>query len=381
MKKQLLATFLCTMCFATLWPSAPACAETPPDLKSFKFEIASPDRTYSLRFSLAAQLWMVTHDSGSVGGAREQSAVVQVRRVRPTISGTAFSPAFRYMVHVSVTPNAFEFMDLTADYAFTPGFRVRIGQWKIPFTRYRIRSYKNRQVVDWAITAKYFGAERQIGVLLHDGYDSGVPPRCEWAVGVFNGINSRTAHGVGPSMIYEPPTDPEQGRGLHPEVVFRLGYNHGGINTTGEGDLEGGPFRFAVSLGGAVDFAPVFAEDWGIRGAADALIKAHGFSLAGTFYVATVQDGPTLGDQRLGALGAWAATGYVIKKRVEIAGQYAAVIPAQEGEPVHEVRGGVNVFILGRRVQWRTDGGVVLGRDDAGATTDIQMRSILQMTL
>ena len=230
-------------------------------------------------------------------------------------------------------------------------------------------------------SAKYFGAERQIGVLLHDGYDSGVPPRCEWAVGVFNGINSRTAHGVGPSMIYEPPTDPEQGRGLHPEVVFRLGYNHGGINTTGEGDLEGGPFRFAVSLGGAVDFAPVFAEDWGIRGAADALIKAHGFSLAGTFYVATVQDGPTLGDQRLGALGAWAATGYVIKKRVEIAGQYAAVIPAQEGEPVHEVRGGVNVFILGRRVQWRTDGGVVLGRDDAGATTDIQMRSILQMTL
>jgi len=324
---------------------------------------------------------LVAEDSGPVGGSREQSVAVQVRRVRPTVSGTAFTTSFHYMVHVSVTPNAFEFMDLVADYAFVPGFHVRIGQWKIPFTRYRIRSYKNRQVVDWAIPAQYFGAERQIGLLLHDGYDDGTPPRFEWAVGVFNGINSRAAHAIGPSKIYDPQPGQEDGRGIHPEVVLRLGYNHGGIDTTGEGDLEGGPFRFAVSLSGAWDFAPVFAQDWAIRGAADALMKVRGFSLSGTFYVATVQDGPTLGEQRFGALGVWAATGYVIRQRAEIAGQYAAVLPMGEGEPLHEVRGGINVFILGRRVQWRTDGGVIVGRDAGGPDTEVQVRTILQMTL
>jgi len=366
----------CLLGMAGSGQAEPAAAPEP-----FKFEITRPDRAWSMRFGLTAQVWVVAEDSGPVGGDRESSAMVQVRRVRPTIQGTAFTSKFRYMVHVSVTPNAFEFMDLVADYAFTPTFRVRIGQWKIPFTRYRIRSYKNRQVVDWSITSQTFGAERQIGVLLHDGYDAARPPKLEWAVGLFNGVNSRTAHAIGPSRLYEPDPAPVASRGLHPELVARLGYNHAGIDTTGEGDLEGGPFRFAVSVSGAWDFAPVLAEDWAIRGAVDALVKVRGFSVSGTFYGATIQDGPSLADQQPGALGACAATGYVIGRRVEIAARYAAVFPAGDADSLQEVRGGINVFVLGRRVQWRTDAGVMFGPGGGDPYREVQVRSIVQMSL
>jgi hypothetical protein len=388
--RTLLVALVCTV----LWPAAVhAQAEpTPPavdeqqaepakvDPRSFKFEIRSPDGAWKMRIGLTAQAWAVVEDAGPIGGERDRSFDLELRRVRPTLSGTAFTSDFSYLLHIALLPGKWEFMDMMVDYAFAPRLHLRVGQFKIPYTRYRIRSYKNRQVVDWAAVSTYFGAERQVGVLLHDGYDAKKPPRFEWALGVFTGTNARTAHAVGPSRLYEPDPDLE-GRNFHPEIVGRMGYNHNGIDTTGEADLEGGPFRFSVSLSGTWDLAPVHAQDWALRGAVDALFKVRHFSLAATVYASTVQDGPSLGDQTPGALGVWAATGYVIGKRVEIAGQYAAVIPAGGTGTFHEPRAGVNVFILGRRVQWRTDFGAVIGCTGCDRDVDVQVRSIVQMSL
>ncbi len=357
------------------------------DPASYHLEIASPDRAFSMRFSLTAQMWVVVDDRGVVGDVRDRAAVIQLRRIRPVIKGNAFTTRFRYLLHISVLPGAFEMMDLTGDYRLSDRVHVRFGQWKIPYTRHRIRSYKHRQLVDWSIVGTYFGGERQVGVCFHDGYDAAAPPRLEWAVGVFDGANKRASHAIGPTLLLAGDGDDERRSGqIHPEIVARLAYNHGGIVTTGEGDLEGsGPggkgVRFSVGLNGAWDLDPVYGEDWAIRGAAEALFKVRGFSLAGTFYVATLQDGPQLSDQVPGAIGVWAGTGFVIRKRVEIAGQYALVDPIAIGTALHEARGGVNVFILGRRVQWRTDAGVVLGTEGGDTTTDVQVRSIIQMEL
>jgi len=349
------------------------------DPESFKFEIASPDRAWTLRIGLTAQIWMLVEDEMPAGGEGEPAVSVAFRRVRPTLSGTAFTNRFSYLFHLSVLPDEWEFMDLMGDYAFTPRFHLRFGQWKIPFTRYRTRSYKNRQLVDWAIVSPYFGAERQLGLALHSGYTAKTPEPFEWALGVFSGVNARSAHGVGPSKLYEASGD-DVGPSIHPEVVARIGYNHNGIDTTGEGDLLGGPFRFAVHASAAWDLQPVFAEDWAIRAALEGLIKVRGLSFAATGYLATVQDGGGAGAQRMGATGVWVAAGYVIAHRVEIAGQYAVVLPTDQS-PVQEPRVGVNVFILGRRVQWRTDVGAVLGCGSCEATTDVQVRSLIQASL
>ncbi len=352
------------------------------DPEKFKLEIVSPDGEWKMRFGLTAQIWTQVNDRGPLDADpddRETHWIVDFRRVRPTLSGTAFTHRFGYLLHLSVLPGSWEFMDLMGDYAFTPGLHLRFGQWKVPYTRHRIRSYKNRQVVDWSSVSKYFGAERQIGVCLHNGYDASMPPPFEWAVGVFTGVNARTAHAVGPSLLYTWEDGDPVGRPIHPEIVGRVAYNHGGIDTTGEADLEGGAPRFALSVSGAWDLRPEFAQDWAVRGAADALFKAGGFSAAATFYIATAQVDESLTSQRMGAVGAWAGVGYVIAKRVQIVAEYALVDPVGVDGTVHEPRGGVAVFILGRRIQWRTDGGVVLYPDRE--ESDIQVRSIIQMSL
>jgi len=362
----------------------PALAETPDepgtvDPRTYKLEIVSPDRQWKLRVGLTAQMWLHAQDELPAGGEGEPEATVEFRRVRPTLSGTAFTRRFSYLFHLSVLPHEWEFMDLMGDYAFTPGLHLRFGQWKIPLSRYRTRSYKNRQLVDWAIVSSYFGAERQVGAALHNGYDAKTPPPLEWALGVFTGVNARSAHAVGPQKLYEPVAG-EEPRAIHPEVVARIGYNHNGIDTTGEGDLLGGPFRFAVHASAAWDLRPVFAEDWALRAALEGLVKVRGFSLAASGYLATVPDGDSIRDQRLGAIGGWIAAGYVIAHRVEIAAQYAVVRPV-DGSPVQEPRVGVNVFILGRRVQWRTDFGAVLACGSCEGTTDLQVRSLIQASL
>ena len=364
------------------WEESPGDGPERVDPRTFKLQLASPDGAFKMRLSLTAQSWLVVSDAGITGGERDRSAVLELRRVRPVISGNAFTKRFKYMIHLSVLTGNFELMDMVGEYAFVPQFRVRFGQFKIPYSRYRIRSYKHRQLVDWAVVSKYFGAERQNGILFHNGFLDRTPPKLEWAVGVFDGINARTAHAVGPSKLFAPEEEVEAGASIHPEVVARVALNHGGIDTTGEGDLEGGPLRFAVSLNGAWDLRPEMGQDWAMRGAVDALMKVRGVSLAGTFYVASVQDGPSVADQTPGAVGAWAAVGGVIEKRVEIAGEYALVYPLICAPSIHEVRGGVNVFILGRRVQWRTDAGAAFSMDDdANPTTDIQVRSVIQMQI
>lgn len=364
------------------WEEGPGPPPERVDPRTFRLQLASPDGAFQMRLSLTAQMWLLVDDAGIAGGDRERSAVAELRRVRPVISGNAFSKRFKYMIHLSVLTGNFELMDMVGEYAFTPRFRLRFGQFKIPYSRYRIRSYKHRQLVDWAVVSKYFGAERQVGILFHNGFLERTPPKLEWAVGVFDGINARTAHAQGPARLFAPEEEVEAGSSIHPEIVARLAYNHGGIDTTGEGDLEGGPLRFSVSLNGTWDLRPEMGQDWAMRGAVDALVKVRGVSLAGTFYAATVQDGPSVSDQSAGALGAWAATGVVIHKRVEIAGEYALVYPLICAPAIHEARGGVNVFILGRRVQWRTDAGAVFTMDDeANRTTDIQVRSIIQMEI
>ena len=273
-------------------------------------------------------------------------------------------------------------MDITGDLTLASGFQVRIGLWKVPFTRYRVHSYKARPLVDWANVSRLFGAERQVGICFHSGYDARVPSPFEWAIGVFSGVNTRDVHGIGPAILYGLDLDElDKPQYAHPEVVARVGYNHGGIDTTGEADVEGGPFRLAVSLSGAWDLDPVWGRDWAIRGAFEALMKVSGYSLAGSFYLATVEDGETPADQRLSALGVFATTGYVFWQRLGVALQYSAILPQDEGFVQHEARGGIAVYILKQRVQFRLDGGVVVDMVEPEPLTDVQIRGILQMSL
>ena len=69
------------------------------DPATFKLQLASPDGSFSIRFGLTAQIWLVVNEFGELGDTPKTR--VHIRRVRPTLSGTAFTPRFHYLFHVS----------------------------------------------------------------------------------------------------------------------------------------------------------------------------------------------------------------------------------------------------------------------------------------
>jgi hypothetical protein len=88
--------------------------------------------------------------------------------------------------------------------------------------------------------------------MLHNDYERS--PAFEWAVAVMNGTGDK---GASAAASWSTPHDgdgaitsgkfsnvPETFR---PQLVLRVGYNHGKLAGYSEGDLEGGPLRFGVA--------------------------------------------------------------------------------------------------------------------------------------
>src|SRR5690606_33013611 len=105
-------------------------------------------------------------------------------------------------------------------------WKLRVGQFTIPFTRYREQSHRSTLLVDWSVVAEAFGAERQLGVLLADRRGRG------WtaSLGVFTGQNARASNGVGLAEAFGVDLVSRSslafGRAqydVHPEIVGRFG--------------------------------------------------------------------------------------------------------------------------------------------------------------
>jgi hypothetical protein len=292
------------------------------------FVIGTKDGNFELRFGLAAQL-QTRVDFLDQGSDEDYRTVdnMEIRRMRPTVRGSFLQNHIGFYLHLSTAPGSLEFMDYYLDFRFSPNVRLRTGQWKIPFTRYRIQSFQNLTFVDWALVTKYFGAERQMGFCLHNGTEN--PEKWQYELGVFTGGNARAAHAVGlPGTVYrvtiENPSDladsgPKQS--FHPELVAHFAYNSGGINVSSDTDMNRGPFRFMAGLSGTWDFEPVYTEDLTGRLAAEFLLKAHGFSFFTVGYAGFVEDMD--GDLLPGMTGGLMQGSWLFTERCEVALRYA----------------------------------------------------------
>ncbi len=293
------------------------------------FELSSPNGQSSIRFGFAAQLlFTVTSKDQGSGQDRDNTVTAEIRRLRLKLSGSVLSKDLTYYLQLSTAPRSLEFLDWFLNYRFHTQAQLRLGQWKIPFTRYRIQSDKNLTFPDWALTTKYFGAERQMGLMLHNGAEK--PEAIEYEVGVFTGVNARKSHSVNIAKIYGAPIDNPSDLSdiapkveFHPELVWHLAYNHNNIDVKGDTDMKGGPFRFMIGLSGSWDIRPKLAYDLKFRLAPEFLMKAHGFSLSLVYYMAwtDLQNDESL--DGIAMMGGIAQASYIVKKRVEFALRYA----------------------------------------------------------
>ena len=309
----------------------PVKAETsakPTDLP--KLVLYKDDRGNEVRFLLGTQLQMEfkSKDMGS-SADNVNTTVMRLRSVRPFVTGKMLDGRLALKVQLNVVPGTFELLDLNFDYKFKPDVQLRYGVFKMPFTHYRMASKLRLQQIDWAITSKYFGAERQWGFALHNGYEK--PPRWGYVVAVGSGENSRASHGKGIALAYDrerPNPSDLAGEGgvaeFHPEIFGNLSFNSPGMDVSSETDRERTGLRYSLALSGAWDLDPEYTIDFSYRAAPEVLIKYKGLCVTGVWYAGWSEMGDDRSDH-LAMRGGLVHVAYRWCDRYEIAARYAAV--------------------------------------------------------
>jgi len=324
--------------------------------------------------------------------SREKSYQFSLPQARLKLSGHVFSPRVGYQVQADFgNKGQPALISAYGDFGLVQGIlHLRAGQWERPFSRQQITSSGNFHLVDRAITDKAFGAGRDIGIALHNDYEKS--PKLEWALGLFNGTGDKpwfegdvtstvNADGTVTSEASSKSAFTNVPDKFKPALVARIGFNTGGIKGYSEADLEGGPLRFAMAASAQANFDNDDSGAAAVRAEIDYILKAHGFSLDGAFYVASVEeeDGKGFSDQEYGAWGLHAQAGYVIAKHVEPVVRYALVDLDGDDNNTQEVLGGIAAYFFKHNVKWIAEAGPVLREDAAGDLADFVLRTQVQL--
>jgi hypothetical protein len=378
------------------------------------FEISDSDSTAILRLQFAGQFQTVweNKDEGP-DNERESALYMKARRVRPTLMVTVPDYKTFFKLHLSTAPGSLELMDLYFDSKLLSPLSFRIGQFKIPFTRYRIQSFQRLTFVDWAIVTKYFGAERQMGFAVHNGFEK--PPKLAYAAGIFDGANARSSHAIALASVYgEKVTNRSDLLGssskaeFHPELVLHLAYNANEIDVRSDSDAKGGSLRYSVASSVAWDMDPVEYHDLALRAAQEFLVKYKSFSVMGAGYLGFSSIDESL-RSRLAFSGLLIQSAYRTTNLIEFSLRYAYVniedaiadeahIRAQsiieeteEGAVIsqyqdagmvlaeHEGTLGFNIYLDGHNLKMQNDFGFTQYQRRDEDRTDYLIRSQLQV--
>jgi phosphate-selective porin OprO and OprP len=214
------------------------------------------------------------------------------------------------------------------------GARLRVGQFKVPYSRQHLTSLSRMQFADRALTHAFSDADRDLGVSVY-----GRPERdrsgAEWNVGVFNG------GGI----------DPLSPRRPIKQVAARVGWSSAHVNGYDEADFDGGPLRVAAALGYLGDLSPTDAMVH--RFNVDGMLKAYGTALSWAFYL---NSRPSPLPQRQLEMGYHAQIGhFLVPRRVEFAARFAQVPEGTRAR--HEVLAAMNVYRFEHKLKWQLEGG------------------------
>ncbi len=356
------------------------------------FEIVSADSTSRLRLQFAGQqlvTWQKIEDE-------DADITTELRRIRLGLRGSFNREQTTFYLQLSFAPRSLELMDFYVNHRVGPKEQVRVGQYKVPFTRFRIQSFQRLTFADWPIVTKYFGAERQIGVAMHNGYEA--PPRWGYVVGLFSGVNARASHGIGVATAYgvkvPNPSDlsnPGPKSDVHPEAFVHLSYHTDGMTIDSDTDPERGTLRLFAALSAAWDFDPTKHQDFTQRVAPEVLAKWNGWSACAIGYAGFAEIG-TAQQNKLAMLGAVTQCAYRVNAGWEVSARYAIVDLSDDlqtdadklgclvGTIVRQQEGtiGLNHYVSGHSFKWQNDAGLIRSSYACGHQTQYRIRSQLQ---
>jgi hypothetical protein len=250
---------------------------------------------------------------------------IGIRRLRFVLGSWFLQGRIRSSLQLNLSPSALELIDVWILYAPLNALAFRIGQFKTPYTRYRLQSFAALSLSDWSPLTRMFGAERQFGIEILNPDPEDI--KWEYGLGVFTGTNVRASHAVGLTEVYgEDPvnrSDLRQYNGpsnLHPEVIGRVARNIGAIDTAANTDIAGGPFRSSIGLSGAIDLQPVAREDLGARVALEWLIKVRHVHINAVGHMGWFGGLPDMGPW-----GLLTEIGYRLDRQWELTSRYSRI--------------------------------------------------------
>lgn len=269
------------------------------------------------------------YDQQLEGGGVDKSSTetLQFRRIRFSLSSSFIEGRIQSRFQINLTPSSFELIDMWFSFTRFKFATLRIGQFKIPYDRYRAQSFAALSFIDWAPTTRMFGSERQVGFeVLALGSFFGL----EYSLGLFSGTNARASFAVALPQAYgEVPTNPSNlGSGqivnaFHPALVGRAAKNFGKIDTDTNSDRLGTKdLRQSVGMGFAWDARPVATENFPLRLSAEWLAKISHVHINVVSYLAWFQPWES-GRMQFGPIGFMAETGYRFTPIWELATRYS----------------------------------------------------------
>jgi phosphate-selective porin OprO/OprP len=308
-----------------------------------------------------------------------------IPRARLEFAGNAYTENLEYKISVDFGGGFVVLKDAVIDYGFVPEKLIlRVGQSKRPFSRQFITSSAKQQFVERSFTSAFFGRGRDIGLLIQNDYKSS--PTLEYALGMFNGTGEFSRFsiidGVDTTNVEEVPVAalinnvPDQFR---PQVVARLGYNHGGIKGYSEGDLSGGPLRFAIAASSIYNFDSGRTTLKGWRGQGDFVLKYRHLSVTGEFYAQSLEGRDILREFDGDETGYLLQAGYLFGGLFEPALRYARATPEDAENDIESLAGAASFYFYGHKFKWQTDY-TVSDRERVGDDeTEHRLRSQLQL--
>jgi hypothetical protein len=127
------------------------------------------------QFEVALRTRAQTRYSFFKQGDADATNRFEIRRARLQLQGHFFGPNNQYKAELAFSPadvgqsdggtvGTSPLLDYYFDFNYLRDISVRVGQYKIPFTRQRVISSGNLQLVDRSIVNGVFNLDRQIGV-------------------------------------------------------------------------------------------------------------------------------------------------------------------------------------------------------------------------
>jgi phosphate-selective porin OprO/OprP len=295
------------------------------------FVIQTEDAQFSLRFGGRVQPFFNTTITPD-----ETTSNFEIRRGRLQLDGNLWGKDGSYRFQADWGKGNATIKDFFGEVALGHHTWLRFGQFKKPFSRQQITAFFRTEISDRAITDRAFGAGRDIGVSLHNGYENS--PTWEWTIGVFNGTGDVSklegVTAVVDDTTGEVTVDSSKAklgnvpREFQPIVVARIGHNghnHGKLRGYSEADLEGGPLRWGVGLSIQAEGDLDRDNKSNQKVELDYIVKVNGLSTTGGLYAQTAQDGNSVYDQGKSLVGFHVQAGYMVAKHWQLGGRYAAV--------------------------------------------------------